>query len=664
MIFKELVLENFGAYLGRNVINLNPEKDGESRPIILIGGMNGFGKTTILDSIRLALYGIRAKVSNRGNLNYSRYLMQSIHRSVLTWAGVELVIEQVIDRKVVELKVSRKWEWYDLDSKNLDHYREKLRVIENGVSWKQEEIIKRFQEYIERIFPIGISDLFLFDGEQIKELAESKKITDEVAEGIKSILGLGLISNLSKDLNSMVNGIVKKRAKTPSLEKINSIEERIRVLKEKEIEVNSRLDSLFSEKEKAEKQASNQKTKVSKIKLQFSQSSSSKEKNKLKEKKRDRALVRKSLEYLVASKLPLVLIKNLLRDAITQGTQEIECKKAKIILNVIRLRDRRLLNYVYSIMSDEESKKIEDYLEEDNQELVEKASAVPMILKMDFPILERLKKIVDVELASQQRMALEKMDLLASMEADMEEIETRIMAVDLSEEYDRILEEFSAASQKTADLNKAIIEAQKERKEINKQLVLAKKQLSVYVEEEMKRQEEVHLLQSVDKIRENLIKYKEKIIIKKISSIEEEVTSRFKYLLHKPDLINSVMIEPKKFKISVYDKSKKLLPKNRLSAGEKQLLAIALLWGLASVSNYRLPIVIDTPLARLDSSHQNNLLEYYFPNASHQVILLCTDAELGGEEVAKLRNLDVIAREYLLNYDKRVNHTTISNGYF
>jgi DNA sulfur modification protein DndD len=66
MIFLELVLQNFGPYAGRQIINLNPRVDAEEfRPIILLGGMNGGGKTTLMDAIRLALYGHRAQCSTR-----------------------------------------------------------------------------------------------------------------------------------------------------------------------------------------------------------------------------------------------------------------------------------------------------------------------------------------------------------------------------------------------------------------------------------------------------------------------------------------------------------------------------------------------------------------------------------------------------------------------
>ena len=104
--------------------------------------------------------------------------------------------------------------------------------------------------------------------------------------------------------------------------------------------------------------------------------------------------------------------------------------------------------------------------------------------------------------------------------------------------------------------------------------------------------------------------------------------------------------------------------KQRLSAGEKQLLAIAFLWSLARVSGKNLPVAIDTPLGRLDSSHRTNLIQRYFPSVSHQVILLSTDTEIGKEEIEILRSENAIAREYLLQYNQEQRQTKIVEGYF
>ena len=125
-----------------------------------------------------------------------------------------------------------------------------------------------------------------------------------------------------------------------------------------------------------------------------------------------------------------------------------------------------------------------------------------------------------------------------------------------------------------------------------------------------------------------------------------------------------VTIDSTTFTLSLHDREGKLLPKHRLSAGEKQLLAIALLWGLARVSGRQLPIAIDTPLGRLDSSHRTNLIERYFPAASQQVILLSTDTEVAESEVANLRAQGAITREYTLEHDPSEQRTRVRLGYF
>ncbi len=134
--------------------------------------------------------------------------------------------------------------------------------------------------------------------------------------------------------------------------------------------------------------------------------------------------------------------------------------------------------------------------------------------------------------------------------------------------------------------------------------------------------------------------------------------------MHKSDLVHRVAIDTHTFSLSLYDPQGQPVAKHRLSAGEKQLLAIAFLWGLARVSGRHLPIAIDTPLGRLDSSHRNNLVERYFPTASHQVILLSTDTEIGKTEYERLKELEAIAQEYLLKYNSSEGHTVVEPSYF
>lgn len=99
-----------------------------------------------------------------------------------------------------------------------------------------------------------------------------------------------------------------------------------------------------------------------------------------------------------------------------------------------------------------------------------------------------------------------------------------------------------------------------------------------------------------------------------------------------------------------------------LSAGEKQLMVISLLWALAICSKKKLPVIIDTPLSRLDSAHRVSLIQTYFPQASEQTIILSTDSEIDRNYYTIMK--DDIGDEFTLVYDDSTKSTTIHRGYF
>ena len=104
------------------------------------------------------------------------------------------------------------------------------------------------------------------------------------------------------------------------------------------------------------------------------------------------------------------------------------------------------------------------------------------------------------------------------------------------------------------------------------------------------------------------------------------------------------------------------MPKKELSAGEKQMYAISILWALADVSGRPLPIVIDTPLGRLDADHRSHLIEQYFPHASHQVIILSTDTEIDEEYFSELQ--PAMSHAIRLDYNHEEVRTEVGDGYF
>ena len=95
---------------------------------------------------------------------------------------------------------------------------------------------------------------------------------------------------------------------------------------------------------------------------------------------------------------------------------------------------------------------------------------------------------------------------------------------------------------------------------------------------------------------------------------------------------------------------------------EKQLLIIAMLWALAICSKKEFPVIVDTPLARLDSAHRESLIQNYFPKASKQMVLLSTDSEVYGRYYDLIK--PYVDHEITLAYDEEKRKSYVIAGYF
>ncbi|MBW4561795.1 MAG: DNA sulfur modification protein DndD [Mojavia pulchra JT2-VF2] len=661
MIFLELVLQNFGPYSGRQVINLDPRTEGNPRPIILLGGMNGGGKTTLMDAIRLALYGQRAQCSTRGNLSYSDFLNQCVNSksNPAEKTRIELLFEHIEEDKPVKYRIVRTWEKNPKDGKDF------LGILGDDDTWPVESLMNTWDDYIENLLPLGISNLFLFDGEQVRNLAEQETPPQIVIEAIRGLLGLELPDKLALDLEVLVNRKRKELADTKDLNTLEEIEKRLLQQQENyqaaEQEL-ARLKNKIEELETIQQEALD--------KFVFEGGKIAAERSQLEEKKKEKTTaletIRKSLGELAAEILPLALIPNLLSQVQTQGSNEFRTQQVQLARDVLIERDKRLLQWLNQLaITLEEIDKIQSFLTEDVNNLyaISVQAELPWLLA-DEESLSQLDN-VRYHLHNARNTAKQQLINLKNLEEEIITLERQVQTAAEPEAYQKLRYAVETAQNE-------VVQAKANYESIRQRLValidvieITKKELKDYTDKNIKHKNREHIITSASKVQETLKVFREKLTLRKLNKLEEEVKKYFLYLLHKSDLVSSITIDTKTFALSLFDFDGKPVPKHRLSAGEKQLLAIAFLWGLAKVSGLRLPVAIDTPLGRLDSSHRQNLVEKYFPAASHQVILLSTDTEIGKKEVETLRENEAIAREYLLKYNSATRQTTVvENQYF
>jgi DNA sulfur modification protein DndD len=660
MKFIELVLENFGPYFGRQVINLDTNTEDNSHPIILLGGMNGGGKTTLMDAIRLALYGPRAECSTRGNLSYGDFLTQCVHNQAAFTdkTRIELVFEHVENDQLVKYRIVRTWE------KNPKDGKDNLGILDSH-DWLDTGLINIWDEYIENLLPQGISNLFLFDGEQVKELAEQESPTDVVVEAINALLGLELAEKLTVDVEVLTNRKRKEIADNKELVNLKNIEENIHKL---QLNYDQTKENLASVQKKLEKAEKIQEDALDKFISEGGKMAS--ERTQLEQQrqqiKKETENTRSHLIKMTEGTLSLSLIKPLLSQAHIQAEKEIHNYRRKIAYDILVKRDKRLLDWIYQTNIEKTKvEEIQSFLNQDTENLYgESLKNEESWLEVDEETLNILENMMTYKLPNTKNSTQQLLEILQSQEEKIVSLERQIQTAASPEDYEILQNTLKQAQNATSKLKAEEEIYQRRLNELISDIDKLKKDLSDYSLTAFERKNDEHIILTSTQVLKTLKLFREKLTLKKLHKLEVEVTECFRYLLHKSNLIHCITIDTNTFKLSLYDSQGQEVHKHRLSAGEKQLLAIAFLWGLARVSGRRLPIAIDTPLGRLDSSHRKNLVERYFPSASHQVILISTDTEIGKKEVESLRKSKTIAREYLLKHDTSQGQTTVESGYF
>ena len=251
---------------------------------------------------------------------------------------------------------------------------------------------------------------------------------------------------------------------------------------------------------------------------------------------------------------------------------------------------------------------------------------------------------------------------LESLHRELDRVETQLRKVPPDDILKPLLAEMYSLHQGLADTSKQLLQADEEIKNNELRIADARRKhmaISNQLQEAAGQASKIRLVRNVQTA---LDEYKGELLKRKITQIEEIFSECFTTLHRKKDALRRVRINPNNFSVTLYDKREQALPKEQLSAGEKQIYAVSMLWALGKTSGRPLPVIIDTPLARLDSDHRRLLIHNYFPAASHQTLILSTDTEVDQTYMNGLKR--DIAHSYRLDFDPYEQCTKISPGYF
>lgn len=645
MVIRQLTLHNFGIYASTNTFVFQGKK-----PIVLIGGMNGRGKTTFLEAVLLALYGANSFAYNESNYkSFGQYLKSFVNITDGT-LKTYIELEFAMDANEKEIySIHREW------SGDKKRTTEKIYVYKN-YEYNQ-FLTDNWSMFIENILPSGLSNFFFFDGEKIAELAV-EKTSNQMKESIKALLGISVLDLLQSDLRRVIH-------RTSKSEIENSESTDIEKLRKEKEEATLALELVDSElKELAERKLSiQQQLEVKKQEYVAKGGDIVTQRQELYKKRTTiTSHIESNYEQLIsdaASELPLVLVKELLRNI----RENAEIEQDNRMLD-IALKKMNRFSLDYKKYNKLDSEAVVRFMEFVKDKSTEKPYSVSY--NLSDSALFKLQVLVDEQLLDIKFKTKEHQDNEKRLQQSLEELDN-YLSVDIDEKaITRIYKRIKEIEQELIDLEVKIERKNEERRNRNGDLISVTSEFNKKVESYLKK---VEMNDDSDRIVKyshmaNVIldEYKMRLQKNKISVVADTMTTCYKKLANKKNLINQIYMDPVTLDLKYLNYYGAEIDKASLSAGEKQLMVISLLWALAICSKKKLPVIIDTPLSRLDSAHRTSVIQTYFPHASEQTIILSTDSEIDRNYYEIMK--DDIGDEFTLIYDDMTRSTQIRKGYF
>ncbi|EKO3692668.1 DNA sulfur modification protein DndD [Vibrio metschnikovii] len=658
MLITKLTLNNFRVFRGVHEIDLRPMPesfDRSRRPIILFGGLNGAGKTSILSAVRLVLFGRQSFNLMLTNNDYINELNELIHKGAGTIsqpdsASIELEFQYSQNGEESIYKVIRGWKRGQKD---------KLYLEKDGVALTELDY-DQCQGFLNELIPTGIADLFFFDGEKIAELAEDESGT-VLKTAVRRLLGLDVIAKLKSDLN-----IFLKKQGANSLS--HSIQEQMEALDQKRIHHERAAEKLrFHAENDIYTQIEHTSAEIQNLENKLSQNGGAwaktrqTEQSKVDDLLKEKVELEKQIRMEMETSLPFALAPKTMKLLLAKIEQEQAVKQKQ---NFGKELDSFLAT-LKAKLAFNLSSSAPAAMEAINDSLLEHMGDIQkQHLLLD--ISDRQANTINYQIATLAKDSFTRFDQarnrLQLVEEEIDNISTNIAR---APEQEMVQDWFAQVRQLDKDKAKLIAEYKDLLEAAKSELRLALDYARQMQKLHDKHKEQTNKDQSITNAQNAMLllgKFGEQLTKARVKQLENEFVQSYQKLARKEDLQLSATINPVTFDVELIDDRGIKINRKAMSAGEKQIYAISILEALGRTSGRKLPIIIDTPLGRLDSHHRDKLVENYFPTASHQVVILSTDTEIDRNYTNLIQ--DDIARTYEICFDGKTKSSTIKEGYF
>ena len=660
MKFTKLVIENYKSFQFATDLHFPVSADGKS--IFLIGGMNGAGKTSIMEAVSFCLYGTKSEM-----------IYKNINRKELALGNTSVSFELVVELDDgSELIVKRSWSGGAVNDAKAKDLEERLVVVQDGkrVSVQNKQM---WQDFIRATIPPGITQFFFFDGEKIQEIAADDHSEVRLKKSLEAALGIQYITKLSEDVLYIKaeerKGFVQisdedlefkeselKREKSKVSRKIqerNEIKAELDAFKTQQQEAKERFQATFN----TEPETRDSIREAEKARIQAS--------NRL-------GQVENELKTLCEGALPFAIVGRLFGDI----RQQIDAERETVQYEAIRDNAASLARRIVKVVEDPEpiyqeklsTEKLAE-LEQRIFRLLQQGDSVKDAIKIlnlsdrdAARVLQKMETLESSDVFLIQPLLEEKQELVIQVKQLEAALQPGISSDSEKELFDQLQAEMESCSTQIGRKSEQLRLLEDEILALEKRIQDIELDVEKLYEKHHVSKEKADFIEECDAIANLLNQYTVRLRKNKVHLLQEKTFEMYRMLSSKSGLIKDILIDDKSYTIKMIDRNGHEIKKSSLSAGEKEVFALSLLWGLAQTSQLQLPILIDTPLSRLDSTHRDNIIKHYFPNAGQQVIILSTDTEIDKDYYRLLQ--PYLSGAASLEFDPRQELTTIKQGYF
>jgi DNA sulfur modification protein DndD len=687
MHLRSISLRNFKAY---ETARIDLPKPTEGRNVILIGGKNGFGKTTLFEAIALGLYGrdgirliLRAGFAaddERRALNFRDFMSRALNRRALKNGQHDCRIELGFENEAGDpITITRAWHFAP-DGALRGGSAEDVRILK-GLERRPVEAPRSeadvdgwYRDWVAREFlPSNLATFFLFDGEAASAYAE-RDMGQQVREGIEGLLGLVWLRRLADSLRSYANAKRTEVAKGVTGERILALQQECETLEQDIKDAKTRLDelALLLADADAERDSLTQELKGygegTQADLQELQT-----RRHMEEKRRERSIDK--LFALAEADLPFAMAGDVLREKLEQRLDAE--RRREQWLAALTETQQRAEGVLAAIATDLAS--VEPPLLPIQNERVRDAVRRGLERLWQPPPTDcaesfrhghatgRLRETIRERLA---RSRTANRETISSLLGDMAHAAAELRKINAEIEGKQLAPpQFEAKRTRILELNRHIDALRREEGERRAFIASREPELG-QKRADLKRQSEqldqsqrpARLARRAVEVADMLDEVIREALPLQTREIAAEMTRAIGAMAHKKDQFREVEIT-EDGEVRLLGEARQNLRELDLSAGEKQVFTQALFAAVATVSQRDFPLVIDTPLGRLDVEHRLNILRFLAQRPG-QVILISTDTEVIGPYLDAIR--DRIAATFRIEHraDGGFGSSSLVPGYF